>query len=440
MSSYDDRYITALVEPDRVHRSVYTDPALFALEMERLWGQAWIYVGHDSQVPAPGDYYASAIGPQSVIMSRHRDGNVHVLFNRCAHKGAQLVGDSRGHVKAFRCCYHGWVFDTDGTVLTIPRDEGYEGTGLCKGNPLANVQRVPRTECYRGFVFASLAADGPDLRTWLGGAKASIDNLCDRSPEGEVEISSGPLRYLHDCNWKMFVENLNDAMHPMVVHASSSGTARQIARQAFKDVAPEDLPFEVQMLGPFTSDYKFFDQMGVTACAYGHSYMGGTLGMESSYSSVGPYEQGLIDAYGETRAREILATVRHNTVVYPSFTLKCAIQAIRVVRPLAVDRTVIESWVLRLKGAPEEITRRSITYCNLINSSANLVGPDDYEAYHRLQLGLQTDGNDWVSMHRYLGRESTTDDGDRRAVGTSDLSFRNQYRAWMHYMTGAAAP
>ncbi len=439
MQTYDDHRLDTLVETDRVHRSVYTDPAIFELEMARLWARTWIYVGHDSQVPRPGDYYATTVGRQPVIMTRHKDGRVHVLFNRCAHKGAQLVGDSAGTVKAFRCCYHGWVFDTDGTVLTIPRQEGYEGTGLCKGNPLANVQQVPRVDSYRGFVFASLSPEGEPLGQWLGGARASIDNLCDRSPEGEVEVASGPLRYLHRNNWKQFVENLNDAMHPMVAHSSSSGTARQIAKEVFADLAPDQLPFEVQMLGPFTSDYNFFDRMGVTGCANGHSYMGGKLGMESSYSAVGPYVEAMHARYGEERTRDILTTIRHNTVVYPSMTLKCAIQAVRVVRPVAVDRTLIESWVFRLKGAPEEMLQRSITYCNLINSSANLVGPDDWEAYHRIQAGLGAGTNDWVSMHRYLGAEERDEAGDLRAIGTSDLSFRNQYQAWKSYMLDGAA-
>ena len=82
-------------------------------------------------------------------------------------------------------------------------------------------------ETYRGFVFARLA-DGPGFREYFGDSLSSIDNLADRSPEGELEIVGGCLRYLHNCNWKMFVENLNDTMHPMIVHASSAGTAKKL--------------------------------------------------------------------------------------------------------------------------------------------------------------------------------------------------------------------
>ena len=92
MGVYDNSYLNSLVEKDRVHRSVYTDPKIFNLEMERIWGKAWIYVGHESQVEAVGDYYTTEIATQPVVMVRHSDKQVYVLYNRCAHKGAKLEG------------------------------------------------------------------------------------------------------------------------------------------------------------------------------------------------------------------------------------------------------------------------------------------------------------------------------------------------------------
>ncbi|MFT5350710.1 MAG: benzoate/toluate 1,2-dioxygenase alpha subunit [Planctomycetota bacterium] len=426
--------LASLVKKDKVHRDVYTDPDIFDLEMERIWGNAWIYVGHESQVKKVGDYFATSIGTQPVIMTRHKDDKVHVLFNRCSHKGAQLIGDTCGHAEKIRCIYHGYVFDTDGSLLHIPKEEGYAGSKFVKGNSEANVQQVPRVDSYRGLVFASLASEGPDLVTWLGGAALSIDNLADRSPVGEIEIAGGCFRYVHDSNWKMFVENLNDAMHPMVVHQSSSGTAKLV----FDDlgVNKEDVPFELEMLAPFTNDYDFFDKMGLIAWNNGHSVTGGKFSIHSAYSVIPGYFDSLIEAYGEERTKEILGVNRHNTVVYPSFTLKGVITSIRVVKPIAVNKTVIESWVFRQVGAPEELFQRSITYCNLINSQANLVGPDDQEAYHRMQQGLETkDDNEWVSQHRYLDKEEVEADGTKNAIGTSDMVFRHQFETWLSYMT-----
>jgi len=268
----------------------------------------------------------------------------------------------------------------------------------------------------------------------LGGAALSIDNLADRSPLGEIEIAGGCFRYLHDSNWKMFVENLNDVMHPMVVHQSSAGTAKRVFEDLQMD--KDAVPFELEMLAPFTSDYDFFENMGLTAWSNGHSVTGGKVSIHSAYSPIPGYSESLIEAYGEERTKEILGENRHNTVVYPSFTLKGVITSIRVVKPVDVNKTVIESWVFRQLGAPEELFQRSISYCNLVNSHANLVGPDDQEAYHRMQYGLQTkDDNEWVSQHRYFGVDEVDEDGTRNATGTSDMVFRHQFETWKSYMT-----
>ncbi|MFZ5616737.1 MAG: aromatic ring-hydroxylating oxygenase subunit alpha [Pseudomonadota bacterium] len=425
--------VDALVEDDRVHRSVYTDPAIFDLEMERIWGRAWIFVGHESQIGEPGRYYATTIGRQPVLLTRHSDGKFHVLFNRCAHKGAQLVGDRCGKAKELRCCYHGWRFDLDGKLLGIPLEQGYDGTRFDRSGPEADMARVPRAASYRGFVFASLAADGPDLKTWLGGAASSIDNMVERAPEGELEVAGGVLRYEHDCNWKFFIENLNDMMHPMVAHQSSSLTARVVAKKELDPAA--QVPSALEIIAPFTESYNFFDEMGLHCFDYGHSYSGGKTSIHAKYSDIPEYNARMEAAYGKERFTEIMAVNRHNTVFYPSATIKGAIQTMRVVRPVAVDRTIIESWTFRLKGAPDEMLQRSILYCNLINSSANLVGPDDQECYRRQQMGLQSQGLNWVAMHRDFSRDEDVGDGEICAKGSSDLSFRNQWRAWKRYMS-----
>lgn len=429
----------ALIEADRVHRSIYTDPDIFALEMQRIFESTWIYVGHTSQVSLPGDFVTARVGRQPVIVTRHRDGEVHVLYNRCAHKGAQVVSERCGRVKAFRCSYHGWGYDTDGRLIAVPAEQGYEGTRFCRQNAEARLQGVARVGIYRGFIFASLVAEGPDLETWLKGVDSSIDNLVDRSAQGELEIVGGVLRYEVQANWKFHVENLNDTLHPMVTHQSSSQTARSVAA---RHVAPDSpLPAVVQIISPFTNKYSFFDAMGITVFEHGHSYTGGRISIHSAYSDIPEYYAQLEAAYGPERTREILSINRHNTVIYPSLTLKGAIQTIRVVTPLAVDRTLIESWTFRLKGAPQELLRRSVLYCTLINSSGGLVQPDDHEAYIRMQRGLNctASGNDWVSMHRYFGKETPTENAGLSALGTSDLACRNQYRTWKQLMSAADA-
>lgn len=427
-----------LVRTDAVDRRVYTDPEIFDLEMERIWGRAWIYVAHESQIRNPGDFFTTDLARQPVLLVRHDRDTFHLFFNRCAHKGTKVVELESGRAPMLRCGYHGWTYKTDGVCHHITGGDGaYREVGLSKASESMNLTKVPRVESYRGFIFASLATDAPDLASWLGPTATSIDNMIDRSPEGRLEVAGGVLRYHHDSNWKFFVENLNDMMHAMIAHQSSAQTARQIG----KKIASEGnaAPPEIQILAPFAEDPDFFEKMGVHAFANGHSYSGGKISIHAGYSGIPEYEAALETAYGKERMAEILSLNRHNTIVYPSFTCKGAIQTIRVVKPVAVDETIIESWTFRLAGAPDELLQRSILYCNLINSSANLVGPDDHEAYHRLQHGLQSQGEQWVSNKRYVGADEPNDEGGYSATGSSDMVFRNQYQAWQRYMTAAAA-
>jgi phenylpropionate dioxygenase-like ring-hydroxylating dioxygenase large terminal subunit len=430
----DPAALDALVQADRVHRDVYLDPELFELEMERLWSRAWIYAGHESQIRNEGDYLTLDVAGQPLIVLRHGDGSVRALVNRCAHKGTKLVAEPAGNCgKTLRCPYHAWTYRLDGSILNIPLARGYDGTRLAETEAWRGLA-VRNVATYRGFIFVRLSAEGLGFREYFGASLSSIDNLANRSPEGELEIAGGCLRYLHNCNWKMFVENLNDTMHPMIAHASSAGTARRLWEGQPAD-APK--PMAIEQIAPFASDYKFFDDMGVRVYPHGHGFSGVNFSIHSSYAALGDYEALMKKAYGEERAREILGTVRHNTVYYPSLTIKGAIQSIRVARPLAADRTLIESWTFRLKGAPALLLERTVTYNRLINSPMSIVGHDDLHCYRAIQEGLAGEGNEWVSLHRdHAAGEAAELErrGELTCNGTSDVSMRNQFRAWKELM------
>ncbi|MGH8740660.1 MAG: aromatic ring-hydroxylating dioxygenase subunit alpha [Burkholderiales bacterium] len=430
----DPEALKGLIQADRVHRDVYTDPEIFQLEMERLWSRTWVYAGHASQVPAAGDYITLEIAAIPLIMVRHTDASIRVLRNRCAHKGTKVVSDTAGNTgKAFRCPYHSWAYRTDGSLLAIPLKAGYDGTRLQDTPASRGLAIVTNVEICRGFVFVRLSEEGLGFREYFGDSLSSIDNLADRSPEGELEITGGCLRYLHNCNWKMYVENLNDTMHPMIAHASSAGTAKRLWQDK-----PANLPkpMAIEQYAPFANDYKFFDDMGVRVYSHGHGFSGVNFSIHSAYSAIPGYEESMTRAYGAERAKRILGTVRHNTVYYPNLTIKGAIQSIRVARPLAADRTLIESWTFRLKGAPEGLLQRTIMYNRLINSPMSVVGHDDLHCYRAIQEGLAADGNEWVSLHRNFD-PAEADAAELTANGTSEISMRNQFRAWREFMLPA---
>jgi len=424
--------VRALVRDDKVHRDLYIDPELFGLEQEHFFANTWNYVGHDSQLPQPGDYITNEIAGQPLIVVRHSDNSVRVMMNRCAHKGSRLLSRPCGNTGNFiRCPYHAWAYKTDGSLLAIPLMNGYEGTALAECEAAKGLVTVKNVRVYRGFVFVKLNDVGPDFEAYFGDSLSSIDNMADRSPEGELEIAGGCLRFMHACNWKMFIENLNDTMHPMVVHESSAGTAKKMWADKPAD-APK--PMAIEQFVPFMSDYKFFEDMGVRVYDNGHSFSGVNFSIHSKYSPVPAYDAAMNASYGEERARQIVGTVRHNTVYYPNLTIKGAIQSIRVARPIAVDKTLVESWTFRLKGAPPELLARTCMYNRLINSPFSVVGHDDLLAYRGIQFGLNASGNDWVSLHRNFDR-AEIGQKELTVIGTSEVSMRNQYRAWLKYMT-----
>jgi phenylpropionate dioxygenase-like ring-hydroxylating dioxygenase large terminal subunit len=424
--------VRALVQPDRVHRDLYISQELFELEQEHFFANTWNYAGHDSQLPEPGDYIRVEIAGRPLIVVRHTDRSVRVLMNRCAHKGSQLVSAPCGNTgKFFRCPYHAWTFKTDGSLLAIPLKNGYEGTQLHECESGKGLVAVKNVRLYRGFIFVKINDVGPDFESYFGDSLSSIDNMADRSPEGELEIAGGCLRFMHQCNWKMFVENLNDTMHPMVAHESSAGTAKAMWAGQPAD-APK--PMAIEQFVPFMSDYKFFEDMGVRTYDNGHSFTGVHFSIHSKYKPIPAYDEAMKARYGEEKTAQILGMARHNTVYYPNLTIKGAIQSIRVARPIAADRTLVESWTFRLKGAPDELLHRTTMYNRLINSPFSVVGHDDLQAYRGMQAGLHASGNDWVSLHRNHDAAEVRG-GEITTVGTSELPMRNQYRAWSRYMT-----
>ncbi len=426
--------IRALVRPDEAHRDVYVNEEVFRLETAHLFANTWIYVGHESQVPNKGDYFTTEIGIQPVIMSRHSDGDIYVNYNRCPHKGTKIVIDRMGNTgKFFRCPYHAWSFKTDGCLLAIPLKKGYEETGFADNSSVKGLQPVGAVKNYRGFVFARLSPDGIEFDAFFGNSLSSLDNMVDRSPVGRLEVAGPPLRYLHHCNWKMLVENQTDTCHPMVAHESSAGTAVRLWNEMdLPEGTPK--PMAMEVIAPFMSSYEFFESMGIRTWPNGHGHTGVHHSIHSDYSAVPGYFDMMLAAYGEERARAILGENRHNTVYFPNVMIKGPIQLLRNFIPLAANKTMVESWIFRLVGAPDMLLERTATYNRLINAPTSMVGHDDLEMYERAHEGLRAQGSDWVNLQRlHTGEENF----DEEVVenGTTERQMRNQMHAWVKFMT-----
>src|SRR5262245_17527224 len=203
-----------LVRDDRIHASLYTDPRIFEDEMERIFRRGWVFVGHDSEVPHPGDFITRHLGTEPVLMVRGREGEIGVFANRCMHRGTMVCPADRGNARTFTCPYHGWTYDVSGALLGVPYPGGYSAFD----KTARGLTRLPRVAIYRGFVFASLSAAGISLAEHLGRATQLIDRSCDLAPAGEIQLTAGWVKHRCAANWKMLPENDSDGYHLGFVH------------------------------------------------------------------------------------------------------------------------------------------------------------------------------------------------------------------------------
>lgn len=484
----------ALVQPHQVHRDIYLDARIFALEMQHLWARSWLFVGHASQVPQAGDFISTQLGAQPVLMLRQADGGINVLHNRCAHKGSQLTNAPSGNTgRLLRCPYHGWSYQLDGRLLATPQRDGYVGTGFEHSAAAQGLTHYGEVAQYRGFVFArgreaggavgavaavgavgavtgvtgaapesDDAADaGPSFTEWAGEQLAALDLLADRSPQGQLRVAGGVLRTIVNANWKIYLENINDAVHPVSTHQSATDAARVVWAEASLGQAPNrpmqapasgagaraevgfdgtaaTPPVAMQQLLPFGSGYDFFQHMGGRVLPHGHSVLGTQHSIHSAYAELPGYADQLRAAHGAQRAQQVMSFTPQNVVLYPSLALKGAPQVMRVLRPLAVDRTLVEAWAFEAVGAPPELLQGALTYNRIAFSPASIVAADDLHLFECIQRGLAAQGNPWVNLQRELPSpmrdQVGTDLPPRNVSGIDESLLRNQYLTWAKYM------
>jgi phenylpropionate dioxygenase-like ring-hydroxylating dioxygenase large terminal subunit len=404
-----------LIEQTRVHGRVYYDDAIFRDEIDKIWHREWIYVAHESEVPEPGDYVTRRIGLQPLIVSRDEDGVVHLMLNRCTHRGNTVCQSERGNAHAFRCAYHGWTFNNCGALVGVPYAGGYDGS--FRKNEFA-LAKVPRVASYRGLIFASLSFTGPSLDEHLGQAKRLIDQFVDLSPEGELVLRSGVLKHSYRGNWKMALENSVDGYHPNILHHAA---------------------ITMMMKGKTDIDTVFGESSEALARDYGHGVEqldlnpvqtkngGRVVPPGWSKEAFAEYRGAMVERYGESRADKIIAEGPPHFCIFPNIIF--ILNQFRVIQPLSVNETVIYYYPTLLKGAPDEMNQRRLSETYLIHGPAGRVAPDDLEAYERNQAGFEARVNEWLVLRRGLHREVRENGG----IAGHETDETTQRGLWRHY-------
>ncbi|HKU46775.1 MAG TPA: aromatic ring-hydroxylating dioxygenase subunit alpha, partial [Burkholderiales bacterium] len=393
----------------------------------------WLVLGHESQVKAPGDYFTTRMGREPVIVI-NQNNKIGVLINRCAHRGSLVCAEGRGNTERFVCPYHGWSYDRAGTLQAVPFAGGYQKDALPKG-----LKAVPRVATYRGFIFASLAPQGEDLEAFLGPARASFDDFVDRAPGGELEVAGGVFKHAYNGNWKLMIENHLDGAHPAWVHASSVAVARA-APEPGKPGEEHYYDIAVRQMRQNGAPDAVWEKTGIWTTPRGHGYMGDYHDDDRLVTGLGnpvfdEYRAELTRRVGEKEANRILRVTLWNTIVYPNCSFMSQFRQLRIIHPLAVDRSVVYTCSFRMKNAPARMFRDTVAFANVVNGTASWVLTDDLEVYERIQHGLSSGVQDWVYIGRGFGRDIREPSGERGGTGTSEIFIRGQMRAWLDYMT-----
>jgi len=400
MLSRNDIDYDSLVKPDRVHISLYTDPAIFNDEMDKIYHHGWVYVGHQGEVPNIGDFRLKRIGLQPVIMVRDQHGQVQLLLNRCRHRGATVCQEGQGNARSFRCMYHGWTYLLNGELNGVPAMDAY-GDDFDRAN-LALV-KVPRVASHRGFIFGSLSPAGISLDEHLGRAKEEIDLFAGLSDANDIEVVSGIHRYSYQGNWKLAAENSMDGYHAGIVHAS-------FMQALMEKINHVPTPEQERLERDFTSFRGNAKDLG-----NGHVMLDYKLRMYDALNgdptppvnALTSEGQAHVDEltrhFGAHRAANMLREGGTHTFIFPNLIL-IGIQ-MRVLTPVSVARTDVCLYPTLLKWLTPEVNTIRLRSHEAFFGSASFGGPDDSEIFERVQDGCAVALEPWQLLSRGLHRE-----------------------------------
>lgn len=191
----------------------YTDPGIFAQELQGLLARTWQFAGHVAEVSEPGDYFTFEIAGESLFCIRGRDGELRTFYNVCQHRAHQLVEGS-GRTRVVVCPYHAWTYELTGQLRAGPNltaVEGFDRAAVC----LTPV----RTELFNGFIFVNLDPDAAPMDDWYPGVREELRDYVPRidrlAPLEWVEVPEA-------CNWKVSVENYSECYHCALNHQTFS--------------------------------------------------------------------------------------------------------------------------------------------------------------------------------------------------------------------------
>lgn len=440
--SYD---FDELVQADRgaIDRRVYSEADVFELEMTRIFGRAWLFLCHESQIRQTGDFFEAVMGRDNVLVVRQKDGSIKGLLNTCIHRGNAVCRAEEGNAKSFLCTYHGWSYGIDGQLTGVPGYRDFYGPEFDKST--AGLAQVAQLCSYKGFIFATLDPSAPPLEEFLGATgRLGLDLLAER---GDMEVVPGIQKFIVDCNWKFALDNLFDWYHPQVTHVSAfqsgalGGPPPPAAPPGPQTEGALDMS-GVQMesgadlavpVGNITG--RPFDQMVILG-EFGHG-----IGGPSASSTGNPeFSRGWRD---DPRVQDVLGPVGMRVAGHPSIfptTWVTTTNQVSLRIPRGPNETEIWWFTFVDRNAPPESRRMSVSRANRIFGPSGVLEQDDGENWS--QSTMQTHGvaSKQVPnlLNMGLGRGQIIKEHGLARIETTTNEHAQlwTYHAWAQWMKG----
>ena len=437
-----------LVDQDTglISSEVYSDD-LHSLEMERVFGNTWLFVGHESMLPKPRDYVTNYMGEDAIIVTRDDQNAIHVLLNKCRHRGNKVCLFDRGRAPSFICSYHGWSYAPNGTLVGVPRfDAVYEGD-LVKEDWGLKEAVVGN---YGGLLFATWSDDPMPLETYLGDARWYLETYYLEEDMGGIEFLHGKQRYRMPVNWKLLTENFaGDQYHFFVTHASLLKLTTDARWKSKLHAFPKEGVRAFSVL----ANYRTGVPHGLLELRVGETIY------EHELAAAKPLGKEAVE-WVEERYRRLQERLKHFKAkpyglhvgsLFPNFSFiggGTALEgnAFYLWHPRGARETEVWQWCAVNKDAPDVIRRRQREGVVLLNSAAGMIAPDDHENFERMTQNLRTTQAKRLPFNYAMGL-SRDDAADPRppewqtdawpgkiAPEVTEAAQREFYRYWTQLM------
>lgn len=418
----------ARIADGRVPARIFNDQEVFNRERRAVFGRAWCFLAHESEIPEPGDYVLRKIADNSIIVARDEGGAIHANLNMCRHRGNVICKAEIGNASHFRCSYHGWVYKNSGELIGVPYLQQSYGGQLDRGEwALVGV----RVEQYAGLIFGTLDPSAPSLEDYLGGFQFYLDIYLKQGPAGS-EVYGPPDHWVADTNWKICAENFSgDGYHTPVAH---------------------QFGFH---LGYFPSSGASHSQgWAVHIPGKGHSIgLGHTPGMPPFAG----YPESLVERMHESLSAEQLNVFsRTRTAVGTVFpNLSFLIQpfslvpgepgvrfcTMRLWHPTGPGQMEMWSWCLVPRDADDDYKQAAYKAYTLAFGQAGTFEQDDFENWTNVTRQAGSSMARDLDFPYLMGLPSKPVEdwpGPGYAVSpyVTDVNFRNLWRTWLDFMTG----